>query len=122
MTQSEKALEVLERIKFDKHRRKAIKAMFKEALEQNGRWVAIKEEFDKTKARLKQAEMAVLADYKSGVEELERLNLSIKDDTQLLSDITLTILMKGEEVRLEDAEGKRYEAHLKVDLKQLKLF
>lgn len=121
MTTQEKALSVIERLKEDKKRRKEIKAMLREAREQNASWVKIKEEMDEARARLKRVEQAIDADYKAEVEELEKLNLSIKNDNEVLSDIALTMLMKGENIDIQDSEGNKYEPKTRVTFKQLTL-
>lgn len=112
--------EVLERIEVNKRERKKLKDMMKEALEQNGPWVKAHDEVVQEKARLKQIEVSVLSDYKSEVDELEKLNLEIKNDTEVLSDMALTLFMKGQNIDVE-TDTKKYAPKISVSFKQLKL-
>lgn len=114
--------EVLDRLEKCKAERKIIKEALGQMLLGSAAWVKCNDEVTNEKARLKSIRESVLSSAQSDVDELERLNLEIKNDTEVLSDIALTIIMKGETIDLQDSDGKKYEAKLKVDFKQLALF
>lgn len=112
--------EVLDRIEANKKERKIVKETITQALESNGSWSKTKQDVTEEKARLKRIEDAVLSSYESEVRELERLNLEIKNDTMVLSDIALTLFMKGENIEIE-TNGKKYRPRVSVSFQQMKL-
>lgn len=112
--------EILQRLEFNKQERKRLRELMAEALASSASWVRIKEELDEDKARLKQTKLAVLSGYKSEIEELERLNREIKNDAAVLSDVAISMLMKGENINVE-TDVKRYEPRVIVSFKQMKL-
>lgn len=112
--------EVLDRLDANKNERKIIKETLKQALEGSAAWVKCHDEVAQEKARLKNIEVTVLSSYSNDVSELERLNAEIKNDTEVLSDIALTMFMKGESIEIEH-NGKKYEPKIKVSLKQMSL-
>ena len=113
--------EVLARIEETKKQRKILKETINQALAGNASWVRIKEEVTEDKARLERAKEAVLyPHYQGEMQELERLDLEIKNDNEVLSDMALTLFMKGENIDIETSKGK-YTPKVSVSFKQMKL-
>lgn len=112
--------EVIDRLEANKQERKILKETIAQALEANGPWVKARDEVREEKARLKQIEMRVLTDYAGEVEQLEKLNLEIKNDNEVLSDMALTLFMKGENIEIEN-KGKKWKPEIKVLFKQMSL-
>lgn len=113
--------EVLARIEETKKQRKILKETINQALAGNAPWVRIKEEVTEDKARLERAKEAVLyPHYQGEMQELERLDLEIKNDTEVLSDIALNMFMKGENIEIEN-NGKTYRPKVSVLFQQMKL-
>lgn len=112
--------EVLDRLEKCKAERKIIKEALGQMLLGSAAWVKCNDEVANEKARLKSIRESVLSSAQSDVDELERLNLEIKNDTEVLSDIAMAMFMKGESIEIEN-KGKKYEPKIKVSFKQMKL-
>ena len=112
--------EVLERLEKNKHERKIIKETIGQALLGSAAWVKCDEEVKQEKSRLNGIKQTVLSSFQGDVDELERLNNEIKNDSEVLSDIAMTMFMKGESIDIEH-KGKRYEPKIKVSFKQMAL-
>lgn len=112
--------EVIDRLEANKQERKKLKEIITQGLEQNGPWANARDEVREEKERLKRVEMNVLADYASEVDQLEKLNLEIKNDKEVLSDIAMAMFMKGESIEVE-TKGKKWEPTFTVSFKQMSL-
>lgn len=113
--------DVFARIGEQKKERKRVKAIIDEALKQSKEWTDATEEIKQMKAKRKLTEDAILSGYQAEVETLDRLKASIDADQTMLSDIALSMMMKGETVKLETDAGE-WEPKIKITFRQLSLF
>ena len=114
--------EIFDRIQNAKADRKKKKQALTDVLLQSKPWIEARDKAEAARALMKNGEMEILAPYLKQKEEIEKLSLSIKDDQQLLSDIVLSQMMKGETVAVEDDLDRKWEPEIKVSFKQAKLF
>lgn len=108
------------RIEESKEQRKALKETIADILSQSADYIGLAEARKETTERMKQLQNTLLADHQDTVEELAKLNESIAADSQVLADIALTMLMRGEPAVFENLNF-RYEAQVKVSVKQMRL-
>lgn len=94
--------------------------MYRDALSVNGNYQEVVQELDALKIKKKQIEAAVQADLKAEFDKLEGLKLNIAGDKQMLSDIALTQLTKGEPVKVVDENQVEYEPLFTVRFQKMK--
>ncbi|MDO8583599.1 MAG: hypothetical protein Q7R83_00270 [bacterium] len=111
--------EILQRVRQKKHKRKEATTSYKDVLAASKPYQDVLDELQKLKAKKLQLEHALQADCVQEIEEAERLALDIKTDLQVMSDVALTKLMKGETIELTDENEVKYEPIIKVTFKKL---
>ncbi len=110
--------EVFKRIQDKKKEQRELKAMFRDALTNNGEYQKVVQELDDLKIKKKQLESSAKADFKEEFDKLEGLKLNIAGDNQLLSDLALTQFVSGELVKLVDENQVEYEPIFTVKFKK----
>lgn len=111
---------VFTRMNASKKERKQIKSVIEEGLKQSKPWVDVTEEIRQKKQKRTLITNEILSHYPSEVKRLEELNLSIATDQQMVTDIAMTMMMKGETIELESGEAK-WEPKFTVKFRQLSL-
>lgn len=110
--------EVFNRIKEKKQEKKKIHASFKDALQNSKAYQDVLEEFERIKAKKIQAETAIKAEFEAELRKIDELKTHLASDVQLLSDMALTSLMKGETVEVTDEYDQKYEPVFSVRFKK----
>lgn len=101
--------EVFDRIQQSKKEQRAIRSTYRDALSSNGSYHETMEKLRGYKLRKKQIEDRVKEDLGQEYRRLEDLAFDIKSDQELLSDLSINQLAKGEAVTVTDEESNRYE-------------
>jgi hypothetical protein len=112
--------EVFNRLQEQQKKQRELKKMYREALAVNGNYHEVIEELEALKIKKKQIEASVKADLKEEFDKLEGLKLNIAGDKQMLSDIALTQLTKGEPVKVTDENQVEYEPLFSVRFQKVK--
>ena len=112
--------QVFARLQEQQKAQRELKKMYRDALAVNGAYHKIGEELDALKIKKKQNEAGVKADLKEEFDKLEGLKLNIAGDKQMLSDITLTHLSKGEPVKVIDEHQVEYEPVFNVRFQKIR--
>jgi len=112
--------EVFKRLQEQQKVQRELKKMYREALAVNANYHEAVEELEALKIKKKQIEAAVKADLKEEFDKLEGLKLNIAGDKQMLSDIALTQLTKGEPVKVVDENQVEYEPLFTVRFQKIK--
>ena len=115
-----KMQEIFDRIQNSKKEQKKIKNMYKQALDNSEEYQKINEELKKLRERKKQIENQIKEEFAQELEELEKLKKSISDDQQLLSDVALNKVTKGENVEVKDENSDQYEPIFTVKFRRAK--
>lgn len=110
--------EIFNRIQTTKKEQREIKKIYKEALINSQSYQDVLADLTKLKDKKKHLEDAIREDFSSEFNKLDTLKLDIENDTMLLSDAALTKLVKGENVQIEDTDGKTYEPIFTVRFKK----
>jgi uncharacterized phage infection (PIP) family protein YhgE len=112
--------EIFDRIQKSKKEQKKIKDMYKQSLENSEEYKRITEELKQFKEKKKQIENQVKNEFSQELEELEKIKKSIADDQQLLSDVALNKVTKGESVEVTDEHSSQYEPVFTVKFRKAK--
>lgn len=110
--------EVLQRIRETKSEKKKLNEVFRDVLAQSKPYQEVLDEMKALKAKKLQLETAIRSDFTQELEKAERLTLGIQTDMQLLTDMALTMMMKGETVEVVDENDVKYEPVFKVTFKK----
>lgn len=110
--------EVFNRIKETKRKAKEVKQMYKDALESSHEYTDILEKLEVLKARKKQIESQVKEEQAADFKKLDAYKMHVKTDTELLSDLALNSLIKGESVSVTDEHEQAYEPVFTVRFKK----
>jgi DNA polymerase III delta prime subunit len=88
--------EVFNRIRDTKREQKELRKMYKDALDNSMEYKEITEKMENLKTRKKQIETLVKEDVGNNFKKLDALQMHVKTDTEMLSDIAINKLMVGE--------------------------
>lgn len=112
--------EIFARIQESKKEQKKFKDMYKQALDNSEEYQKTKEELKKLREQKKNIENRVKEEFSQELEELEKIKKSIADDQQLLSDVALNKVAKGEKVEVTDEHSTQYEPVFTVKFRKAK--
>jgi hypothetical protein len=110
--------EIFNRIQETKTEQRGLKAMYADALDSSKTYKEITEKLKELKAKKKEIEDQTKADLGKDYDKLEILKLDIKHDREMLSDIALNKLVKGEPVKVVDKDSKEYEPVFSVTFRK----
>lgn len=113
--------EIHARIRAKKDEKKKVNTVFKDVLAQSKPYQDVLEELKKLKAKKIQIENEIRSDFGKEMEQLERIALDVKTDEMLLTDLSLTMLMKGQPLELTDENDVKYEPVFKITFKKNRL-
>ena len=109
--------DVYRRLQTAKKKQKDLRDMYKDALVHSKSYQEVKDELEKLLEKKRRIEAAVKADFVNEQAEIDKLATSMNSDKQLLTDIALTQLMKGQEVEITE-DDVSYEPIFKVNFKK----
>jgi BMFP domain-containing protein YqiC len=101
--------EVFDRIEQTRHEQWLIKAMQKDSLDNSKEYQEIVDKLKKLKIQKKEIEDQINADLGKEWEKLDLLKLHLREDKEMLADIAISTLMKGETVKVTDKNKADYE-------------
>ena len=111
--------EVFDKIQDFKKSRKEIGREYRDALTQTSGYGDVSEEIKKLREKKKMLESEVQAQMGMRYEELEKAKSEIASFEQMLTDIAMTTLMKGENINLKDRNNIEYEPSYKITFKKI---
>ena len=109
--------EVFNRIEERKRESRSIKLQYRDALESSGEYREVVDKLEQLRARKKQLEGIAWSEVGSK-DKFETTKLHIKEDREMLSDMALSNLMKGETVKVTDRDNNEYEPLFSVRFKK----
>ena len=110
--------DVFSKIREMKKEQKDIKDMYKDALVQADKYEEIVEEIKKLREQKKEIEARIQGELGRSWEKLEDLKLEVDSQKEMLNDIAISTLMKGETVMVKDEFDNAYEPVWKVNFKK----
>ncbi len=109
--------DVFNRIQDKKRETRSIKLLYRDAIESSGEYRELLEKLEQLKARKKQLEAQAWEEV-GAKDKFETIKLDIKQDREMLSDLALSTLMKGETVKVTDPDNNEYEPAFSVRFKK----
>jgi len=110
--------EIFNRLQKIKKEQKDLRSSYKDALALSGEYVEIGEKLKTLRERKKQIENSVRNDMGSDFIKLEDLKIDLESDLEMISDIALTKMMKGETIEVKDEYDNAYEPIFTVRFKK----
>ena len=110
--------EVFNRIQQIKKQQKDLRNSYKDALNNSGEYAEIGEKLRTLRERKKQIELSIKSDMGSDYTKLEDLKIDLESDMEMLSDMALTKMMKGETIEIKDEYDNKYEPVFTVRFKK----
>lgn len=110
--------EVFNRIREIKKEQKDLRDMYKDALVQADDYEEIVEEIKTLREKKQAIEARIQLQLGRAYEKLEDLKLEVETEKEMMNDIALSTLMKGETVVVKDEFDNDYEPNWKVAFKK----
>jgi DNA mismatch repair ATPase MutS len=110
---------IFNRIQEKRNKQKELRQAYKDTLSQTPGYKESVEDLKKMREKKKQIELAVRSDFRSELEQLEDLKIDLESDNQILSDLALTKIMKGEPLEIKDTYDNKYEPIFAVRFKRM---
>ena len=112
--------EVFNKIEETKREQRSIKMAFKDALDNSPEYQDILDKLKKLKQQKKEIEDGAKADLGQQWDKLDLLKLHLKEDKEMLTDLAISTLMKGETVKITDKNHTEYEPVFSVRFQKVK--
>lgn len=110
--------EIHARIRAKKDEKRKVNVIFKDVMDQSKPYQDVLDEMKKLKVKKTQIETELRSDFGKEMEQLERLAIDLKSDEVLLTDLSLTMLMKGQSLDLTDENDVKYEPIFRITFKK----
>lgn len=111
--------DVFKRIQDLKKQQRDLKVIYRDALSTSGEYQEAREELEALKIKKKKIEISIQDSFKEEFNKLEGLKLNIAGDNQLLSDLALNQIMRGESIKITDENKVEYEPVFNVRFKKV---
>ena len=112
--------EVFTRLQQNKKRLKDLRNSYKEALAGSQSYVELLEQMKVMKAKKSQLETEVRGNFANEFSEMEDIKIDVASDTEMIADMALTKMMKGEEIDIKDEYENEYQPIFAVKFKKSK--
>ena len=109
---------VFDRIREIKKEQKELKEMYKDALVQADKYEEITEQIKELREQKKQIEARIQAEMGKAYEKLEDLKHEMESEKEMMNDIAISTLMKGETVVVTDEYQNSYDPQYSVKFKK----
>jgi predicted nuclease with TOPRIM domain len=113
--------EIFNKIREMKKEQKDLKDMYKDALVQADKYEEVVEEITVLREKKKEIETRIQQQLGRSWEKLDELKREVESEKEMMNDIALTTLMKGETVIVKDEYDNAYEPAWKVNFKKTNL-
>lgn len=110
--------EVFIRIRENRKEQKKMKDAYRDALNNSPEYKAISEDYKEIKVKKQQIEGDIKSQFSSEFTKLDDMKIDLDSDLEMLSDIALTSLMKGETVKVKDEFDVEYDPFFSVKFKK----
>lgn len=111
--------EIFNRVQENKKVLKDLRQGYKDALTASHEYVQLVDEMKTMKERKKAIEAAVKESCASELMKAEDVKIDIESDMELMSDIAMAQVMKGESIEILDQYDNEYEPIFKVNFKKI---
>lgn len=111
--------QIFNRIQEAKKKQKDIRKMYKDALDGVMEFQEIQEKMKSLREKKKRIETTIKEQFSSEITKLEDLKIDLESDAQLLADIALAKVSKGELIEIKDQDENEYEPIFNVKFKKI---
>lgn len=111
--------EIFNKVQSKKNELKELRIICKDVLDNSSEYKELIEELRVLRQKKKDLESVLMEDVTNEMTKIEELKLDIKTDQEMIADIALTNVMKGEEVKLTDEYSAVYGPVFNVKFKKL---
>lgn len=112
--------EVFVRIQEAKKKMKNLKEAYKDALSTSEQYKQVTDEAKTLRERKRGIENSIKESFSAEFTQIDDLKIDIASDMELLSDIALTKVMKGESISIKDEHDQEFEPIFAVKFKKIK--
>jgi predicted transcriptional regulator len=109
---------IFNRIKDKQKEQKTLKAVYRDVQANSREYQEVLEELKVLKEKKKKLEDGFHSEMRAELDQLDAIKSDIASDREMLSDIALTQLMKGETVGVQDEYENKYEPVFSVRFKK----
>ncbi|MFA6410460.1 MAG: hypothetical protein WCW26_02690 [Candidatus Buchananbacteria bacterium] len=110
-----KLQEVFNKVQDTKRKQRELKRSYRDSLEGSEQYQNIIDQIN----ILKEKKKAIEETFKKEFPQLERLKNDIESDNEILSDLTINCMIKGEPVEIMDEYNNQYQPILNVRFKKI---
>jgi len=107
---------IFNRILIHKKRIKDLKDSYKNALKNNFEFLDLEEQIKILREKKKAIELVIQEQFQSEITEIQDLKIDVESDEQVLTDIVLSKMMKGESIEIVDENEDEYEPLVKIKM------
>ncbi|MBT4941934.1 MAG: hypothetical protein HOL80_01190 [Candidatus Magasanikbacteria bacterium] len=111
--------EVFQRIEDNRKKLKDVQSVLKDALSTSQAYQEASEEAKRLNEKKKQIKRDIEGGFGSEITQVEDLKIDIESDKQLLTDMAITQMMKGENIGVSDTYENEYEPVFTVKFKKI---
>ncbi|MEO5927460.1 MAG: hypothetical protein ABIO72_02035 [Patescibacteria group bacterium] len=112
--------EIYDRMHLSRNEKKTVNEVIRDVFAQSKSYQEVVDKLKEIKAKKLQLEHEIRGQFVKEMEKLEQISESLKADAEMLSDLALSKLMKGETVEITDENNVTYEPVFKVAFKKSK--
>lgn len=111
--------EIFNRIQENKKKLKDLRDTYKEALKSDQSYLDIDETLKATREKKKSVELAIKQQFAHEFVKMEDLKIDLASDQEMVNDIAMTMIMKGEKVSVNDKYKNEYEPLFTIKFKKV---
>ncbi len=111
--------EIFNRIQVAKKKQKDIKSAYKDALATSLEYQELTEKMRTMRENKKRIEQATREQFSGEFIKLDDLKIDIESDQEILNDVALNKIMKGESIAIKDEYDNEYEPLFSVKFKKV---
>ncbi|MDA1334492.1 MAG: hypothetical protein O2794_00550 [bacterium] len=112
------AQEIFDRMQEVKVEQRELRRAYKDTLDNMTDYRELVDQYNKARDKKLSIEHKVKQDSANEFAKLETMKMNLKSDQEMLSDIALTTMMKGEQVEITDQHQNEYEPVFSVKFKK----
>lgn len=111
--------EIFTRIKAKQAEQKTLKEVHRSVLDNSQEYQLVLEELKALKEKKKKIQNALEADLKEEFQKMDEIKTYIASDKEMLSNMALTQLIKGQKIEVSDEHNNKYEPVFTVRFEKL---
>ncbi len=110
---------IFHRVQENKKKLKDLRDSYKEALKGDQSYVEAEEALKTAREKKKTIELAIKQMFASEFVKMDDIKIDIASDQEMINDISMTMIMKGETVSVNDKYDNEYEPLFTVKFKKV---